>query len=384
MNSNSFSAVDGSQGGLISKDRLISIIVIIYKVAPFLRDCLESIAAQTYKNIEVVLVVGHDENGDYFGCREIAEEFAGKDERFRLIFCEAKGAGDARNRGLDSARGDLIGWVDGDDYIEPDMFEKLEKNLSDTDSDVSICAHFKEYPNETEKPRSNVKGRMVLSPMDVARVLLGFGDELSGKPDFFFHSWDKLFRSEIFKDLRYPTKSKLEDRYTIGDIFLKEGISVVYTGEPLYHFRIRSDSLSKDIDASDLNIKADHEFCRKLLLKFPGLKYECDRYLLYGHITSIQNILIKQSFWAALLPLFMEKSAKKRIGLHKRYLRSRYGIFKGKHRRDLEQAQSDNPRIGKKLRLKLFLTLNFPAALWLVTYIGKKQREKVHAEKFHI
>ena len=348
----------------------ISVIVIIYKVAPFLEECLKSVASQTYENLEVILVLGCDENGNYFGCKEIAEAFARKDPRFRIVTCRAAGAGDARNKGLDQATGDFIGWVDGDDFVEPNIFECLYANLIKYDAEVSVCGHFDEYPESTPVRAGCLNAPALMSPGKIfsAREICGtlLSSTSAVTPTFFFHSWDKLFKAEAFMDRRFPVDRHVEDRYTIGDILLSTK-RLVFDSTPLYHFRVRSDSLSRISDIAELNIEADHAFCRKALLLYPDLKEEAEAFLLYGHITCIQNLLISNPKLCCGL-----SAPNQTLNRHLAYIR--------KH----ERSAGKNTRITRNLRIKIFCALHFPVGLWLITYRGKKKSDKAHAEKFHI
>ncbi len=117
------------------KGELISVIIPVYNVEPYLEKCVESVLAQTYEDLEVILV----DDGSPDGCPALCDAFARRDSRVRVIHKENGGQGSARNRGLDIARGAYIGFVDSDDYIAPDMYEKLYTALTDTGADISIC-----------------------------------------------------------------------------------------------------------------------------------------------------------------------------------------------------------------------------------------------------
>lgn len=100
---------------------LISVIVPIYKVELYLRKCINSILAQTYQNLEVILV----DDGSPDQCGIICDEYAKSDSRVRVIHQENSGVASARNAGLQAAQGDYIGFVDSDDWIAPDMYDCL-------------------------------------------------------------------------------------------------------------------------------------------------------------------------------------------------------------------------------------------------------------------
>ena len=100
---------------------LISVIVPVYKVELYLRQCVDSLLAQTYSNLEIILV----DDGSPDGCPAICDEYARKDSRVRVIHKPNGGLSDARNVGLDAARGEYIGFIDSDDWVMPDMYEYL-------------------------------------------------------------------------------------------------------------------------------------------------------------------------------------------------------------------------------------------------------------------
>ena len=119
------------------EDYKVSVIVAAYNIQDYIVKCLESIENQTYKNLEVIIV--DDGSSDNTG--KLAEEFAENDNRFIIIHKENGGVSSARNRGIDIASGDFIGFVDGDDTIEVDMYEMLVNNAIKYDADISHCGY---------------------------------------------------------------------------------------------------------------------------------------------------------------------------------------------------------------------------------------------------
>ncbi len=122
-------------------NNLISVIVPVYKVEAYLKKCVDSILAQTYRNIEIVLV----DDGSPDRCPEICEEYTRLDRRVRVVHKENGGLSDARNFGIDAAHGSLIGFVDSDDFIKPDMFEILLRDLNESASVIACCRFTKLY-----------------------------------------------------------------------------------------------------------------------------------------------------------------------------------------------------------------------------------------------
>ncbi len=129
------------------EDCLISIIVPVYNVEKYLDKCLESIVSQTYKNIEIILV----DDGSSDNCPAMCDEWAKKDSRIKVIHKENGGLSDARNVGLENAKGKYIGFIDSDDYIDKTMFEKLLNKAKENDADMTLCGMSFAYEDGTIK-----------------------------------------------------------------------------------------------------------------------------------------------------------------------------------------------------------------------------------------
>ncbi len=114
---------------------LISVIVPIYNVEPYLKRCVESIQNQTYKNLEIILV----DDGSPDNCGKMCDEFAVNDKRIKVVHRENGGLSAARNSGLDIATGDYVGFVDSDDYIENDMYRELFIAISENNVNICTC-----------------------------------------------------------------------------------------------------------------------------------------------------------------------------------------------------------------------------------------------------
>lgn len=123
---------------------LISIIVPVYNVEKYLNRCIESIVSQTYKKLEIILV----DDGSSDKCPQICDEWAKKDSRIKVIHKENHGVSSARNTGLINSKGDYIGFVDPDDYIEHNMYEELLYSLKESNMKISMCGYSKIKDNE--------------------------------------------------------------------------------------------------------------------------------------------------------------------------------------------------------------------------------------------
>ena len=132
----------------------ISVIIPVYNVEAYLERCLNTVCGQSYKNLEIILV----DDGSTDNCLQICEEFAERDDRIKVIHQSNQGVSAARNTGLDAATGDYIAFVDSDDYIHPEMYERLYSLLKKHDADMSACFSRGCWDsNYAEPPRDDIE-----------------------------------------------------------------------------------------------------------------------------------------------------------------------------------------------------------------------------------
>ena len=119
-------------------EKLVSVIIPAYNIEDYIGRCLDSIISQTYKNLEIIVV--DDGSRDYTG--EILDNYAKKDRRIKVIHKENGGVSSARNKGIEAAEGDYIGFIDGDDLIEPEMYKTLVDLLEEENADIGPMSRF--------------------------------------------------------------------------------------------------------------------------------------------------------------------------------------------------------------------------------------------------
>lgn len=210
---------------------LISIIVPIYKVELYLRKCVDSILAQTYQNLEVILV----DDGSPDNCGLICDEYAAKDPRIRVIHQENSGVAAARNAGVDAARGAYIGFVDPDDWIAPDMYECLCRAAQEYQADITVCEYYNCWGRSSSGPHSHVIRTYLGRQAMEALLCLEIGNYL----------WDKLFKRELWTpDIRFPDGKLFEDVRTIYKVVQKCQIMVAIP-EVKYYYRRRGSSITR-------------------------------------------------------------------------------------------------------------------------------------------
>ncbi|WP_346355416.1 glycosyltransferase family 2 protein [Azotosporobacter soli] len=187
----------------------ISVIVPIYKVEAHVRKCIESILAQSFTNIEIILV----DDGSPDNSGDICDEYARKDPRVRVIHKENRGVSSARNVGVDMACGRYIGFVDGDDWVEPDMYLTLHEAMREYDADIAHCTHRNVKLTDSiqcaEPENSNCDGGIQVYSREEALL------ELLNNIKITNLSGDKLYKAELFDGIIYPEGQTYEDWYTV-------------------------------------------------------------------------------------------------------------------------------------------------------------------------
>lgn len=211
----------------------LSIIVPVYKVEAYLKACIDSILAQTFRDFELLLV----DDGSPDGCPALCDQAAEKDPRVRVIHQKNGGLSAARNAGLDIARGQWIGFVDSDDYIAPEMYEQLYRRVQQDHTKLALCEYQLVTEAGTPMPsRSAITEDTVLSREEaMARIDGGH----------FIVAWNRLYHRSLFDELRFPVGKVHEDEYIVHQVYWQcERISVI--AQPLYFYVQRAGSIMKE------------------------------------------------------------------------------------------------------------------------------------------
>ncbi len=220
----------------------VSIIVPVYNVEKYIEISLDSILNQTLKNIEVIIV----DDGSSDNCAEIVDRYAEKDNRIKVIHQSNKGVAEARNTGLVNARGKYIGFVDPDDWIEENMYERLYNEAVKNQCDLTACC----YRIENEKSRETSAHYLPFSEElinsskvfreKIAKELIIYSKENAAV-------WYMLYHSDLIKKnniIFHKNLTTLED-YTFNMEVFKFVEKFIYIPEPLYHYRVLDHSLTK-------------------------------------------------------------------------------------------------------------------------------------------
>ncbi len=205
--------------------QLISIIVPVYNVEAFIEKCMNSVFEQKYKDLDIIIV----DDGSTDNSGKICDSFAKKDKRVRTFHKKNGGLSSARNLGIKEARGDLIAFVDSDDYLERDYIEKMYKKIIQTKSDIVVCGY---------NGISFEDG--ILSGYEATIKLLTKQDNID------VVAWNKLYKRKLFvdNDIYFPEGENHEDALTTYKIMSKAK-KVVYMRDSLYNYVSRDNSITK-------------------------------------------------------------------------------------------------------------------------------------------
>lgn len=220
----------------------VSLIIPVYNTVDYLRRCLESAVSQTYTNMEIICV----DDGSTDGSGQIVDEFAARDSRVVVIHQKNSGESNARNTGLKAAGGDYIGFMDCDDWIEPNMYECLVGALEEAGADMAIAGFYREF-EEDGKERIEVRNEKTVEPkiFDGKQLLKYLYERDSYRS--FAYIWDKLYKREIVCQASGEMISFDESIKLGGDVLYLAQCALntkraVYVEKSFYHYLQRIDS----------------------------------------------------------------------------------------------------------------------------------------------
>lgn len=280
----------------------VSIVVVAYNVEHSIEKCLDSLRNQTLSDIEVLIV--NDGSTDRTG--NICARFTEKDLRFRLIEQQNQGLSAARNRGIKEATSEYIAFVDGDDYVAPDMYEKLHASTMSTSAGLVICGYQKVWPQDRTKDKNYYVKAAFLKQEPLHYFLTKHNEAL-------VVVWNKLFKRSVILDrqLAFENRTFFEDvGFMARYICFVEKIQVIH--EPLYMDVQYPSAMTKTYNPL---IEASHLNTIDLLRNFfRDTQYEQD-----VHVLELQMYLYRYHYcistnddYAMLIPLVKEIKQRRR------------------------------------------------------------------------
>lgn len=243
-------------------DLLISVIIPVYNVKPYLEHCMDTVLNQTYRNLEIVLV----DDGSTDGSGELCDHYQEIDKRVRVIHKTCEGVSSARNAALDVAKGEFYCFVDSDDYASTELVEKLMTSVQNNSCEIAICGHY------TER-----NGKISVEEPLVDNILLFNRDEALDKliEDKIINNyfWDKIYKKDLFDGVRFPVGRAYED-VAIQHLLFAKAKKICRIPECLYYYQKRSGSIS-DHFTDD---RKWYRNCQDMLTaKLERFNFLCDR-----------------------------------------------------------------------------------------------------------
>lgn len=305
---------------------MISVIVPVYNVEEYLPTCIESIINQTYEDLEILLI--DDGSTDKSG--RICDEYAKQDNRCIVIHQQNKGVSETRNTGLNHATGDYISFIDGDDYIHPQMLEILYEALQKGDYNFSMVTfkqvreYYKEYIT-VDIQHNNI---LITQTSTLMEGLYTNNDMLQWSELDYQVVWNKLYKKEIIKDLRFKQTGS-EDTEFNNRVYLRTNLAI-FINIPLYYWVQRQSSISHQpvnknyIDRANSYLLCLHEipikekryraFCLEKLYKITiNIRFHSQKTQWHNYAISQTQIIKQQSIKEFIRNKYISLS--KRTGL---------------------------------------------------------------------
>ncbi len=252
---------------------MITIVIPVYNVEPYLRRCIDSILSQTFQDFELILV----DDGSPDGCGHICDEYALKSPRIRVIHKKNGGLSDARNSGLFDAQGEYIAFIDSDDWVAPSFLSDMMEALQDTEADICECEVLRTSGEEGERPNPGIAD----VPVRVFNTEEALKELISDRI-LHQHVWNKLYRREVLQGILFEKGRTNEDEFWTYQVFGRAK-KVVKIDKALYYYFQRPGSIMGETFSLKRLDALDAKMARQAYIEghFPSLSGQA-RLNLYG------------------------------------------------------------------------------------------------------
>lgn len=233
---------------------LISVIIPVFNVRPYLTEALKSVIRQTYSHLEIIVI----DDGSTDGSGDICDEFAKRDDRIKVVHRENRGLSNARNTGLDMMSGEAVAFLDSDDSYHPDFIKVMAEEMDRANADIAVCRYIMRDENASlrhiRKELVYPKGKAGMYRRIEALQALASGN-------INVNVWNKLYRSRLWKNTRFSDGHNYEDMDIMFRIFdICSSVSVL--DQPLYYHLRRPGSITQSLTETNLgdSIRARRHF----------------------------------------------------------------------------------------------------------------------------
>lgn len=293
---------------------LISIIVPIYNVEKYIKQCVDSILAQTYKNIEVILV----DDGSPDNCPQICDSYAAIDNRVKVVHKKNGGLMSARQAGLKAASGDYIGFVDGDDWIEPDMYADFARLLDQYSPDMALCEFLYSFPDKDTNSGQLLK-KSFFTKEEMKEQL--YGSMLFKEPYYSFGinpcCWSKIFKKELLESNLYNVTPNIKIGEDAAFTYpcLLQADSLAYSEKYSYHYRVNPESMTKAYDENcESTVMIPYEILKNVFEKYNdcNLMEQLDYFLL----SLVNGVVRNEASSVNKKPISQKKETLKKLAVN--------------------------------------------------------------------
>ena len=266
------------------EDYLISVIIPIYNTEKYLRESLDSVINQSYKNLDIILI----NDGSTDNSKKICEEYVNKDSRVRLINQENKGAAIAKNIGLDLIKGDLFTILDSDDILHSNNLEILYVNMINTNADIvegNFTTNLDEFNSKSiVKDHINIEDIKIFNTEKALEKLI-INERCHSTP------WNKLYKTELLKNIKFPKDKYIDDEYWTYKLFLNAKYISSINLVTYYYRQHENSTMGKSYSIRRLDV-IDAFYERYLIVKerFPNLEYLLLKNFLMSCIFNFQKL----------------------------------------------------------------------------------------------
>lgn len=291
---------------------MISVIIPMYNAEKYVEKCLNSLIKQTYQDLEIIIV----NDGSKDSSRQICEEYVKKDKRITLINTENRGAGSARNTGIEASKGEYISFIDSDDYVCPDYYERFLQMIEKTGADIAIGRYHRISEHEDMQFKNSGE---VKECTNMEELMLLYGEDIDDYINAVLVT-NKLYKHKLFEgNVRFPVGRLIDDEFIIYKLIYKAK-KIVYTDDIMYAYVQSNSSVMRTnfkeqrvYDTMDVydevyaffKKNGTEELCKKILIRY--LDY-CGEMARRTSTSTVINNKDKEKLYEYLKGKFKEKT----------------------------------------------------------------------------